>query len=132
MNIPPFTLYGLNGCPHCEQAYKFLQSRNLPTQVVEGSADPIAEEGVRWAVTEKYKANPPSEEKLAQWRKQGWKDGDPYLTEFPTLVYKPNKSVVLGFQQSEYERLAMAYYALNGASAPNVFIGGQPNQPVQA
>lgn len=101
----PFTLYGLQGCPHCAQAETFLRARSIPTILVLANDDPVAIAGVKALTPE---------------------PGD----KFPVLVSRITKEVKVGFVEEEYERLARTYFAIAGASASSVFGGGQPGGEV--
>lgn len=48
--------------------------------------------------------------------------------EYPVLLAKFNKEIVKGFKQEDYERVAQAFYALNGPSAPSLFGSEQQSQ----
>lgn len=102
MQIPPYTLYGLVGCPHCEAAEQFLRVRNLPVGLVIANEDPIADAGVKELT--------------------GGED-------YPVLVNKITKSILKGFDEGKYRELAEDFYARSGAGAPNVFGGGVAGQP---
>lgn len=101
----PFTLYGLQGCPHCAQAETFLRARSIPTILVLANEDPVAIAGVKALTPE---------------------PGD----KFPVLVSRITREVKVGFVEAEYERLAQTYFAIAGAGASSVFGGGQPGGEV--
>ena|ERR1700682_1509273 len=102
MNIPPFTLYGLLGCSHCEEAEKFLKVRNLPGMIMIANGDPIIDEGIK-KVTQSEKA------------------------EYPVLVSRVNNQIeiVKGFQKDQYDRLAELHFSSVSPNSPNVFGSGQ-------
>lgn len=102
MNIPAFRLYGLLGCVHCENAERFLRERLVPAEFILATGDPIINEGVK---------------KLTN------KD------EFPILLYRPTKEIVVGFKKEEYERLVTTFGTLVSASAPSAFGGRQQHIP---
>lgn len=100
MNIPAFTLYGLIGCHHCEEADNFLRSRNLPYNVVISNNDPIAEAGIKIVL------------KLEE-------------STYPVLICKLSNEVISGFKREEYERVASDYYTRTSASTSSIFSGRQ-------
>lgn len=101
MQLPPFTLYGLVGCPHCASAESFLRSRNIPFIAMIANDDPIVAAGVKQLT-----------------------GSDSY----PVLVAKFNKEIVSGFKQEDYERVASSFYSLNSPSAPSIFASEQQSQ----
>lgn len=98
MMLPPFRLYGLVGCPHCMTAEAFLRSRQCPVITVISNDDPIATAGVT-AVTG--------------------------AAEFPVLCYTPNKEVLKGFIEGEYERLVADYRTRLSAGAFDIPTGAE-------
>ena len=102
MNLPLFTLYGIFGCPHCGNAEQFFKSRNIPILLMIANDDPIIAAGVKQLTG---------------------KD------DYPVLVSRlPNKEVITGFKEEEYERVAKSFYSLNGAGSSSIFASQQ--QPV--
>ena len=94
----PFRLYSLFGCPHCEEALKFLIDKcvingQFGFQSLAVNQDPIAMAGVR-AVTGKE--------------------------EFPVLMSFITNEVIKGFNKEEYERLARVFNDMFRTGAPNV------------
>ncbi len=102
MNLPPFTLYGLLGCPHCAEAEAFLRTRSLSVVLIVANGDPIIHEGVK-KVTDQE--------------------------QYPVLFCRLNSEVVRGFNTEAYERLANLCYTLNRPGVLSVF--GSEQQPVQ-
>jgi glutaredoxin len=72
-------LYGLEGCPSCGQAASFIQSKNLPCEMILANNDPIISAG--------NKALNNGEDK------------------FPILICNLTKDVIVGFKQEEYDRI---------------------------
>jgi glutaredoxin len=103
MNIVPFILYGLVGCPTCAQAEEYLRKVGVPFAVFVVNGDPIADEGIK-KITGKE------------------------VAEYPVLLYKATKELVVGYKPEDYERLAKSFYTLVGTSTPSVFDSQQ--QPV--
>jgi glutaredoxin len=91
--IPPFTLYGKFGCDHCSQAEKYLRAHNIPTFIFVANEDPIISEGIKSVTGE---------------------------AEFPVLLYRPTKEIIVGFKEKEYERVIADFVARVGASTPDV------------
>lgn len=96
----PLRLYSLFGCPHCEEALKFLLEKctingQFGFQSLAVNQDPLALAGVR-AVTGKE--------------------------EFPVLVSFITNEVIRGFNREEYERIAQVF--------SDMFRPGAPNPPV--
>lgn len=104
MSIAPFVLYGLMNCPHCLQAEVYLKKAGVPFTVFVANDDPIADEGIK-KITGKE------------------------TSEYPVLLYKVTKDVVVGYKPEEYERLSKSFYSLVSASSPSVFGGQQPDIP---
>jgi hypothetical protein len=107
--IPPFTLYGLQGCNQCSQAELFLRSRGLPFMFVVCNDDPIAQAGA--AVVTK------------SWMDANHKN----VPAFPILISRVTKEWKVGFEKAEYERIANACYDVVHASSASVFGVGQPD-----
>jgi glutaredoxin len=108
MNVPPFTLYGLMGCPSCSQAENFLKTRGMSFNIVVANDDPITHEGVKKVTGQE---------------------------QYPVLLYRPTKEIVVGFKQEDYERLINSFYVIASANSPSVFGGGQqfiPQTPGQS
>ena len=109
IQVPPFTLYGLLGCPHCAQAEQYLRVRGIPVNLVVANEDPIADAGVKAILNESQ-------------------------AQYPVLVNRISKSIQKGFDEGKFRELTDSYFALAGAGAPNFFGGGQLAQsenPVQ-
>lgn len=106
MNIPPFKLYGLIGCPHCVDAEKFLSGRGIPFLLMLASNDPIIEEGVK---------------KILNVEK----------AEYPILLCSITTplQIVRGFNKVEYERLANLFFEMRSTSAASVFNSEQQSSP---
>ena len=125
MNIAPFTLYGLIGCPHCQEADTFLRGRGLPTIIVMANDDPVVKEGVlaisRQLVRDEAKVAGKSEEEIAAAVAA-------VTDEYPVLVSRVTKEVIKGFKKDQYERIVQTIFALNSASTASVF--GSQQQPV--
>lgn len=98
MQLPPFTLYGLLGCSHCEQAEQFLRARNIPASLVIGNNDPIVAAGIKEVTG---------------------------TDEYPVLVSRISSEVIKGFKPDQYERVAKIYFDSIRPSAPNIFGSGQ-------
>lgn len=107
IQLPPFTLYGLLGCPHCAQAEQYLRVRGIPVNLVVANDDPIADAGIKAVLKEE-------------------------LAQYPVLVNRITKSLQTGFDEGKYRELTDAYFNLAGAGAPNFFGGGQQPQPQTA
>lgn len=101
MNLTPFILYGLLGCPHCAEAETYLRKVGVPTTLVIANEDPIADAGVKQLTGS---------------------------SQYPILIYRPTKEYVVGFLPEKYERLARAFYSVSSAGVPGVFGGEQ--QPI--
>jgi glutaredoxin len=102
LNIPPFTLYGLIGCPHCVRAEQYLKIRNVPYIAMYINGDPIITEGIKQVTNANQEA--------------------------PVLVSRLTNEVISGFKEPDYERVAKLFYSLAGISAPSIFGGAE--QPV--
>lgn len=102
MLLPPFRLYGLIGCPHCISAEEFLRGRQCPVITIVANDDPIALAGVK-ALT-----NEPN---------------------YPVLCYTPEKEIIKGFNEGEYERLVKDYRAKLSAGTFDLPLGEQQPQP---
>lgn len=105
--IPFFTLYGLIGCPHCEEAEKYLKVRGIPVHLVIANDDPVADQGI---------------EKIFG------------IKEYPVLVDKRLKQLIKGFKKEEYERIADDFYSFASTNTGSVFSSpaSQPQaEPVQ-
>jgi glutaredoxin len=100
----PFRLFGLIGCPHCVDAEKYLREKFIPADLIVSNDDPVIAEGVKLI----------------------GKTSEP---QFPVLLYRPTKELIVGFKPEEYERVISHYSSLVRTSAPNTFGGGQ--QPSQ-
>jgi glutaredoxin len=98
MNIPPFVLYGLIGCVHCVKAEGYLRKVGVPFTIYLGNDDPIIDEGIKAMI------------------KKG-------ASEYPLLLYKPTKELVIGFQSEKYERLVRTFYSVSQSSVPSAFGG---------
>lgn len=98
--LPMFTLYGLIGCPHCAVAEQFLKARNIPFIAMFANDDPIIDAGIK-AVTGKPES------------------------QFPVVLFRQSKEIVVGFKQEDYERLANSFYSLNSTGSPSIFAGQQ-------
>lgn len=98
INLPPFRLYGLMGCPHCLNAERFLRSRQCPVIVVIANDDPIALAGVQAAAG---------------------------TSDFPVLCYTPEKTIIKGFNEGEYGRVVQDYRARLSAGLFDVPTGEQ-------
>lgn len=108
MQIPPFTLYGLVGCPHCIQAEQYLKIRNIPYISMFANNDPIITAGIKQVTG---------------------------AEEAPVLVSRLTNEVIPGFKEPDYERVAKLFYSVAGASAPSIFASEQqfvPKVPIQA
>ena len=103
ITIPPFVLYGLIGCPHCNEAEMYLRKAGVPFMSIVSNDDVIIDEGIK---------------KILGLER----------SEYPVLLYKISKEVVKGFQPDQYERLTKSFYSFVGSSAPSTFSGQQ--QPV--
>lgn len=107
--LPPFTLYGLQGCSHCRSAEQFLKMRGIPFIAMLANDDPIISAGVKQMT-----------------------GGE----EYPVLVSRMDpKEVISRFRPDEYERITKLFYSVNSSSAPSVFDSEQqsvPQAPVQA
>ena len=97
--IPPFTLYGLVGCPHCGQAEQYLRVRGIPVNLVVANEDPVADAGIK-AVLQDENA------------------------QYPVLVNRISRGIVKGFDEGKYRELSELFFAMSGAGTPNVFGGG--------
>lgn len=107
MQFPPFTLYGLIGCPHCVHAEQYLKIRNIPYITMYVNNDPIIISGIKQIVG---------------------------TEEVPVLVSRISNEVISGFKEPEYERVSKLFYTLAGPSAPSIFAGEQqlvPQAPVE-
>ena len=104
MNIPPFVLYGLMGCPNCASAENYIRKIGVPASLNICNGDPICAAGIE-KITGK--------------------------NEYPVLVYRPSKEIIVGFQPEAYERLARNFYSLHSSSVPSVF-GGEEFTVTQA
>lgn len=105
--VPPFTLYGLIGCPHCAEAEAYLRARNLPVNLVVSNEDPIADAGVKAVL------------------------GSPM---YPVLIYRPTSAILTGFDEGKYSEVANDYFKRLSAGSANVFGSGlqpQPQAPVE-
>jgi glutaredoxin len=104
MNLPPFTLYGLVGCPHCEAAEKFLKVRSIAYWGMVANGDPIIEAGVKAII------------------------GSP---DYPILVSRVEgkPKIVKGFKKETYERLVQLLYASADSSVSSLFGSGQQPGP---
>lgn len=108
MQLAPFTLYGLIGCPHCVHAEQYLKIRNVPYIAMYVNGDPIITSGIKQMTG---------------------------MDEAPVLVSRISNEVVSGFKEQEYERVTKLFYAVAGPGAPSIFGGEQqpvPPSPVQA
>lgn len=94
--LPPFTLYGLIGCPHCASAERFLQSKLVPYIIVVANGDPVADSGIK---------------KLFETEQ----------AEYPVLVSRVTNEVKKGFVEGEYERMVQDFISRNVAGASSVF-----------
>lgn len=104
MNLVPFRLYGLPGCPHCASAENFLRSKRVPAELIIALGDPIVAEGVKQLTG---------------------------AENYPILVSRATNEIITGWKPEEYERVERAYTALSGAGAPNLFGGElQPGSEV--
>jgi glutaredoxin len=104
MGLSPFVLYGLMGCPHCSDAETYLKKAGVPYLINVANEDPIADEGIK---------------------KLTGKDA----AEYPVLLYKLTKQIVVGYKPEEYEHLVRAFFTFVGSSTPNTFGGQQPDIP---
>lgn len=102
MNLPPFTLYGLVGCPHCVHAEQYLKVRGIPYIAMYVQNDPLISAGIRQVTG---------------------------TDEAPVLVSRLSNEVISGFKEQEYERVAKLFYTLAGPSAPSIFAGEQQSVP---
>jgi glutaredoxin len=123
MNISPFVLYGLIGCPHCETAEKYLRARNVPANLIIANDDPIAQQGALAIARQKAKdqAVGKSEEEIAAAVAAA-------RDEYPLLVSRVTREVINGFKEDDYARVLSAYFAIASTSAPSVFSGQQQPQ----
>jgi glutaredoxin len=98
IQLPPFVLYGLFGCPHCVEAEKVLREAKVPAQLTISNDDPIISAGIM-TLTGK--------------------------DEYPVLLYRPTKEVISGFKPLEYDRIIKSFNSLVSASTVSVFDSGQ-------
>jgi len=99
--IPQFTLYGLIGCPHCQSAETFLRVRNIPALLIIANDDPIVQAGIK------------------EITKQD---------QYPVLIHKPSREVLVGYKPEDYERLAKNYFNSISSNVGSLF--GSNQQPV--
>lgn len=100
MNLPPFTLYGLIGCPHCEQAEQFLRTRSIPALLMISNEDPIIAAGIKEVTGS---------------------------DEFPVLVSRLSSEVIKGFKSEDYDRVTKIYFdSVSAGASGSVFAGQQP------
>lgn len=102
MQLPAFVLYGLIGCPHCVEAEAYFRKIGIPFVIVVANEDPIIDEGIK-------------------------KFSGKEIAEYPVLLYKTTKDIVIGYNPEKYEQLVKSFYALASSSAPSIFGGQQPN-----
>lgn len=100
MGISPFVLYGLVGCPHCVEAEEYLQKAGIPFTTLVSNNDPIADAGIK-TVTGKE------------------------IPQYPVLLYKITKELIVGYKPEEYERLVKSFYSLIRTNTGSVFDSGQ-------
>lgn len=101
MTITPFVLYGLLGCPHCGEAENYLKRAGVPFFSFVANEDPIADEGLK-AITKQDKA------------------------DYPVLLYKLTKQIVVGYRPEQYEQLVRDFYTRVGAGTSDTFSGQHP------
>lgn len=112
--MPALRLYGLQGCPHCEQALQFLTARKLPFDVVVANGDPVISEGIKALLSQKA--------------------GHPILLdEYPLLVSQTTNEVIVGWKPEEYERIGKIFDVLFRTGTLDLSAGGQrAGEEVQA
>jgi glutaredoxin len=105
-------LYVLEGCPSCQQAIQFIQSKRLPFEVFIANNDPIIKAG-----------------------NMSLNNGE---DKYPVLLYNTTKEMVVGYDGGKYERICEAAAVLFNGGAWNVSSGGQqsngeaPTPPAEA
>ena len=122
--LPPVTLYGMAGCPHCERALHFLRSESIPHEL--RVSDPITDNGVMLLTAKLVEDK--GESKVVEVNVKAF---------YPVLWSPLTTRIIPGWKQEEYEQLADAYnrerrrLALDFASAQGNG-DGQAAQPAQA
>jgi glutaredoxin len=93
-------MYVLEGCPSCQQAVNFMQSKQLPCEIILANNDPIIKAG---------------NEQLNNG-----------VDNYPVFMCNMTKDIVVGFKLEEYERITQAVSVLFRNGTWNVNNSGQP------
>ena len=94
-------MYVLDGCPSCQKAANFVQSKQVPCEFILANNDPIITAG-----------------------KKSLNNGE---DKYPVFVCNMTKDIIVGFKEEDYDRVCKAAGVLFGNSTWNVSGGGQPN-----
>jgi hypothetical protein len=83
----PFRLYGLDGCPHCREAWQFINGHKMPADMVVANNDPVIEKGIVAVIggTE---------------------------AQYPVLVSRLTSEIIVGWKPEDYDRLAKVFETL--------------------